>query len=453
MKIIVVKNNLSLGVLTEQRKGNILFEYFEGIESKNYLIGLNKKTNESNEGLFPVFENLLPEHEQLQYIKHTQKIKNEIEVLLHLNNIHGSFEFFTEEQHRNFEAKENKTFTYEDVKNKILQQEYTFPNILDDYELDIDDKILYPVEFQNGKVVGLSGYQYKFSVLKDDHTKRIYIDETNDSNYFMKPYNKNYSTFTPDDKSSAYIPYLLINEHLFMTLARDFGFNVPYNAIIKNKIDYHYIIKRYDRYDDLKIDHCEVLTLMGKKSDQKYRVTLKEVGETVSKYLNEKEKLELFKFFIFSIIISHGDLHAKNLSLIYKTNRSNETNMQLAPYYDVSTTGIYKDVDNKDIGMKLKSKNKKIKREDMLWLADFFDINEEIAEESINHIASKFRDEFESYIDKLPNRIQSLPVYKNRQRFFDSLDTVLRKFYKQRVDYIDKYLLVETPKIVEDIWK
>uniref|UniRef100_UPI00155DA631 hypothetical protein n=1 Tax=Aliarcobacter cryaerophilus TaxID=28198 RepID=UPI00155DA631 len=53
-----------------------------------------------------------------------------------------------------------------------------------------------------------------------------------------------------------------------MTLARDFGFKVPYNGIIKNEMDYHYIIKRYDRYSDTKIDHTEILTLMDKVSTE-----------------------------------------------------------------------------------------------------------------------------------------------------------------------------------------
>ena len=64
---------------------------------------------------------------------------------------------------------------------------------------------------------------------------------------FTKSYSKYYTTYVPNDKERSYIPYLLINEHLFMTLARDFGFSVQYNAIIKHSSDYHYIIKRFDR--------------------------------------------------------------------------------------------------------------------------------------------------------------------------------------------------------------
>ena len=106
----------------------------------------------------------------------------------------------------------------------------------------------------------------------------------------MKPYSKYYTTYVPNNKDRSYIPYLLINEHLFMSLALDFGFSIPYNAIIKHGSDYHYIIKRFDRYGELKIDHHELLTLMNKNSDQKYKVTMKDVMET-AKSIFQKSSL------------------------------------------------------------------------------------------------------------------------------------------------------------------
>ena len=174
---------------------------------------------------------------------------------------------------------------------------------MSDYTLNIDTNILYPTELVNSKVIGLSGFQYKFSVIIDETTKTITHDSSKSSNYFMKPFSKYQSIYNFKDKDKSYIPYLLINEHLFMTLARDFGFKVPYNGIIKNEMDYHYIIKRYDRYSDTKIDHTEILTLMDKVSTEKYNINMQELFKTAQKYIDEVEQLLLFKFIIFSVVI------------------------------------------------------------------------------------------------------------------------------------------------------
>ena len=362
LKIIVIKNQYPIGILT-QSDSNITFQYYDEIQEENYLKGLDKAINISNK-LFPIFENLLPENEQLDFLKHKYNIKNEIEVLLYLNNIHGSFEFYTEDNYNEKEFIQEDIFIYNDKVEEILNQKYQFPNILE-YSLDIPNDKLYPVEFNNSKITGLSGFQYKFSVVFDKKNQTIKYDNSNKSEYIMKPYNKGYSTFKPLNKDSSYIPYLLINEHIFMSIARDF--------------------------------------------------------------------------------------HAKNISLIYKTNSANERDMQLAPYYDISTVGIYKEVDDNDIGMQILNKNKKITLEDFIWLGSNFSISEDDVRKDIVALSIQFKDTFISYIDLLPLSIKSLPYYKNRYMNFDSLDVLFKKYYDKRVLYIDKYLLKST-KNTTSIW-
>ena len=68
----------------------------------------------------------------------------------------------------------------------------------------------------NSKIIGLSGYQYKFSIIKDDINKTISYDETKIVIISMKPYSKFYTSYMPNEKDRSYIPYLLINEHLFI---------------------------------------------------------------------------------------------------------------------------------------------------------------------------------------------------------------------------------------------
>lgn len=452
LKIFVIKNNVPIGTLTEDKRGNITFSYLDDIQPYQYLINLKDKINTSN-SLFPVFENLLPETDQLNEIRAMYSIKREIDLLLHLEDIHGSFEFFTEDDFSKMTFEKNETFAYADVREQILQNGYTFPNILNEYSLEIPSEKLYPSGSKGSKVLGISGFQYKFSVNINDNLKKISFDTKNNSEYIMKPYNLHYSKFAPNDTNSTYIPYLLINEHIFVTLARDFGFDVPYNGIIKHNDDYHYIIKRYDRYNGLKIDHHEVLTLLGKESRDKYDVTCKELIEVVSNYLDNDEILKLFKFLVFSVVISHGDLHAKNISLIYKTNSLDEKSMTLAPFYDISTIKIYKGILNNDIGMNIRNKKKDINIDELLWLADTAHISRDKATEIIQDISSKFLATFKRHIQQLPPEIKQLPVYTNRYRKFDTLEKVFDKFYKNRKEYIERYLFPEEKRDVSDLWE
>ena len=91
--IYIVKNNKPFGVLT-QADNNITFEYDNSIQKKNYLPGLKEKINNSKV-LFPLFNNMLPEHEQKNLLLKKHNITNDIDILSYLDNIHGTFEFYT----------------------------------------------------------------------------------------------------------------------------------------------------------------------------------------------------------------------------------------------------------------------------------------------------------------------------------------------------------------------
>ena len=67
---------------------------------------------------------------------------------------------------------------------------------------------------------------------------------------------------------------------------------------------------------------------MNKNSDQKYKVTMKDVMETAKEYISKEQLVELYRFIVFSVVIGHGDLHAKNISLIYSSNKFDEKTIQ-----------------------------------------------------------------------------------------------------------------------------
>ena len=427
MLIYVYKQNKYLGEL-EENNNNITFSYSKNIDKDCYIIGIKNAINEFDD-LPLVFKNLLLENDDLININTSTKI----EKLLFLNNVHGSYQF----SKNKLKLQNKKIHNYQDIKDKILDNNYTFPNILD-YEIKISKERLRTNNKNN--IQGLSGFQHKFGIVKDDDNK-IITDTTNNSNYFMKPYNEHHLNFN----QNSYIPCLLINEHLFMTIARDLGFSVPYNAIIKGKNDYHYIIKRFDRFAQIKFDHEEFATMLGFDTNTKYDATIIEILEKARQFLSKTELKQLLSFIFYSVVISHGDLHSKNLSLIHQSNGFNESKKNLSPYYDISTTAIYKLTEKNDIGMRIYNKKKGIKKQDFLKLAEKFEINN--FEDEIIRISQYFIGNFQKYIDKLPDDIKNKPITQSKYNAKKSFKFILERYYRQRCKYIkhkiDANLIVE----------
>lgn len=64
------------------------------------------------------------------------------------------------------ELSEYPIFIYSQTKDNILESKYTFPNILSSYTLEISNERLSPSGLTGSKIIGISAYQYKFSVHK-----------------------------------------------------------------------------------------------------------------------------------------------------------------------------------------------------------------------------------------------------------------------------------------------
>ncbi len=422
MRIFVYKQNKYLGILSE-KNNNITFTYNKDLDISHHIIGINKTINKFDD-LPLVFKNLLLENNDLINIRTATKI----EKLLLLKDIHGSYQFSKTKLNIDNHVK-NKIYNYQDIKNEMLENNYLFPNILD-YTIDIPEEKLRTNNKNN--IIGLSGYQHKFSIIKDDEKKIITVS-TGDSNYFMKPYNEYHLNYNKDP--DWYVPCLLINEHLFMTIARDLGFSVPYNAIIKGKNDYHYIIKRFDRFNKIRFDHEEFATMLGFDTNTKYDATIIEVLEKAQEYLSKNELKELLSFIFYSVVISHGDLHSKNLSLIHQSNTANEQKKSLSPFYDISTTAIYKRLKENDIGMRIYNKKKNIKKQNFLDLADKFQIDN--FEDEVIRICQYFVNNFKAYINKLPDDIKNIPITQSKYNHKKSFKFILEKYYEQRCKYIN----------------
>jgi len=450
LKIYVLKQNKALGFLEEPAVDNIHFTYFDEVKPENYLEGIEDKKNVSDNGLFLIFQNMFPENGQIEAIKSKHGLSTTIELLLYLEDVHGSYAFLTQEAYDSHRDVKHANYAYSEIKDEVLDNGYTFPNILN-HALNIPENKRFPGTTINSKVIGLSGFQYKFSITKEDRGNELCINKDGTSHYFMKPYSKYNTTFASHDKERLYIPYLLINEHLFMTLARDSGFAVPYNAIIKDGEDYHYVIKRYDRYKNEKFDHEEFATLMGYNSATKYDASVQEVLEKANEYISKNALEELLLFFYFSAVIGHGDLHAKNISLIHTSNAIGEKCKELSPYYDISTTHIYKGLKDRDIGLKMLGRKSKIKKEHFLQLAARYNIDPVGFEKKMKDITDIFVSVFPKYIQALPDEILDLP-YRRKYGAHSPLKSILEKYYMERKDYIKRCIDTDWIEDTHDIF-
>lgn len=449
MKVHVVSKNRYIGIVSESADPqSFKFVYSDDVSSDDYILGLHQKENISNY-LFPIFDDLIPENkDKLDAIKASHSIKNTIGILLHLDNIHGSFEFYRDV--KDIPQLNNQgIIQFNDVKFEILG-DYAYPEILDDYNLVELPENNYSTS--ENTTLGLSGYQEKHAVLKDDINHVVTYAGKTQSEYFIKPFNIDFSNYNKakmrfNTYKKHYYPYLLINEHIFMSLAKDFGFDVPYNGLIKdpNYNEYHLIVKRFDRYQTTyKFDHHTVNSFLGNIATDKYHTTVTDIIKGIQEKISSDDMLVLFKFIVFSIIISHGDLHAKNLSLIYCSNEFSDKKMRLAPMYDVLTTNIYHSSQNKnDIGIKINNKLSNIRSSDLLYIAEIMNISNIIAKKIIDDFCNKFLSSFEAHINKLPDKIKTLRIKAS-----DYKDITLSGRYAQylnnRKAYIEKYL-VEKP--------
>lgn len=137
------------------------------------------------------------------------------------------------------------------------------------------------------------------------------------------------------------------NEHLTMQIAEQiFNINTAANGLIYFKDGQQaYITKRFDVMNDgrkfLQEDFAQLLS----KSKQthgdtfKYEGTYEEIGHLIQRYVAASiPALEkFFKLVIFNYMISNGDAHLKNFSLI----RNENGEYLLTPAYDLMSTVLH----------------------------------------------------------------------------------------------------------------
>ena len=392
--LAVLKNNLLVGKLSY---GNGTYSFIYDAHYKGAaLTGISKENKTEVPTLYPVFENLLPEYERRD--RFLLRLSDSADILSLLYNVQGDFRFipyFELFKHKSTAKARPAWYT---VKHKILG-ENAYPNLIN-AKILISDEIL--EEASQREHSSLSGYQHKIDINLDIEKGTIEESER-EAAYLMKPLNRTMTDYFLRDKNKQkrYYPFLALNEHLFMTFAKnELRLNTPYSGVVFSKDgDFHYIVKRYDRYEQYAYGQYDMAQLLNIPSDKKYKIDTLTLLDTFAKKVNDvKSLLDMFTFQIYSSLIQHSDFHAKNVSVL----DAGKEKYILAPLYDVISVGIYNGKAH-DLGLPFSKKLRKYGKyglDDYLMMADTLGIGKSKAKIVLYQTVDTYLERFPYYIQR-----------------------------------------------------
>jgi len=266
------------------------------------------------------------------------------------------------------------------------------------------------------------------------------------SQYILKPRNQDETDYFNRDgnNSKRYYPYIAVNEHLFMSFAKnELGFDVPYSGIIKAKdTDYHYITKRYDRLDGVKYNQVDFAQVLNIQSKNKYKGSSEQLFEAINIKLSTKEaKLEAIRFYFYSALIQNADLHLKNIGALEISNDK----YILTPLYDIASMGVYNG-QTYDLGLMIyNNKPKNIRLEAFVKLAKIVGISELEFKKVARKITEIYIERIPQYIKKLQKfeKENSLPMQKSRKNKMVQFSTRLENSFNEKVISLKKLGIID----------
>ncbi|HZR50429.1 MAG TPA: HipA domain-containing protein [Streptosporangiaceae bacterium] len=143
-----------------------------------------------------------------------------------------------------------------------------------------------------------------------------------------------------------------LNEFAMMTLANASGIDVPEIMLLpRERVDerlpssvwpedeeFAYAIRRFDRDEHRGRVHIEDLAqVRNVYPELKYKGNFETVANLIYRGHDTESLLEFARRLTFSVLISNGDYHLKNWSLIYRDERA----PALSPAYDLVSTAFY----------------------------------------------------------------------------------------------------------------
>jgi serine/threonine-protein kinase HipA len=143
-------------------------------------------------------------------------------------------------------------------------------------------------------------------------------------------------------------PRLVQNEFFFLNLARQCGIRVAKAELVTDR-DGHtgLLVQRFDRIKSgrslAKLHQEDACQLLDLPPSRKYYPSLRSVADAVAGFATAPivEVTRLLELTMFSYLIGNGDLHAKNISLLWNGL------VTLSPAYDLLSTLAYPQLDKK----------------------------------------------------------------------------------------------------------
>ncbi len=166
-------------------------------------------------------------------------------------------------------------------------------------------------------------------------------------------------------------------EYKYMTLASEFGINVPEIELITSKNgNKYFLIKRFDRIKNKKVHMITASALLEcdfRAPSLDYNDLIKLTRILTS---NDDDIIEMYKRMVFNVLFDNQDDHAKNFSFIYDDKKRV---YRLSPAYDITPGKTYYGEHTTSVN----GKGKDITDDDMLIVANNNRIDTSIAKSII----------------------------------------------------------------------
>ena len=180
---------------------------------------------------------------------------------------------------------------------------------------------------RSGFKSGVAGVQPKFLAAKASDI--IKFRTVNTSTHIIK-------SFNPQE-----YPWLTVNEFFCLKAAQKAGIEVPKFFLSQDGL--LLAIQRFDIKDESVGTHYgfeEMVSLLGRKSAQKYDGCIEELVNSIDDYIAGADSIDalqsIFRQTVFNVLVGNGDAHLKNFGLLY-----DESLIRLAPAYDIVCTKAY----------------------------------------------------------------------------------------------------------------
>lgn len=435
------------GILEKLADNKFQFTYTNTwLNSKDYSIGIAfplTKAPYVEEGLFPFFDNLIPEGWLLSAVVSKFKIdkKNRFALLLQTGQeTIGAIKVVALDEKGNeliyprVKLEDKKKLKFTDLDFKISDEycSYCLQDLTPAQKLkgggyhDKCSKDLWgtlrklrigletedPWQSFKDTVRGasVSGAQRKGLFLLD---KGDLLPSAFNSTYILKP-------------QGIELESLPENEHVTMAIAKACKFKVPpFGLFSQEQLGNIYVVRRFDLTPDgshLRMeDGGQILHF---SSDDKYDGTYHDLGKAVRAYSSTglPDAVEMWKRIIFCFLTANADMHLKNWSLLEQDNLKGI--FRLSPCYDLLNTRIAIPDEEIDIGLWLYEGNRKLTRKLFINFAKELKI-EKHAELILKHDLPLWKSEIEKLVPRslLPEK-QKKSYLKLADERFKILNTI-----------------------------